>query len=85
MEIFKALIKLKEHQHIHKLKEPTTKFLNDAFDLAFAAMEKQIPMEPGKRDSGAPCCKSCDNILASYHQNYCKTCGQAQDWSKDEK
>ncbi len=61
-----------------------------AFEKAIEALEKQIPKKPLNKtmeyngDYGeCPCCGRC--VSDFYELTRCKTCGQALDWSDNDK
>ena len=71
--------------------------LNNAYDVAINALEKQIPKKPDCIEDKMWCCPVCDNNLLHKWIKYptklmpkseglphCMSCGQAIDWS-DEK
>lgn len=53
------------------------------------ALEKQIPQEPMpviSDDNEFICmiCPSCQKVAVEYNDNFCRNCGQAIDWGKEE-
>lgn len=62
-------------------------YTNDepAWEIAFKALEKQIPKKPFHDDSvGVPNgCNSCGNLLLP-EDNFCPICGQAIAWEDEE-
>ena len=66
--------------------EPTATMIQDAFDIAIKALEKQIPKNP---DRGV--CPSCNSrhiyaatLMKAECFKYCGDCGQALDWSDND-
>ena len=68
--------------------------LNNAYDIAIKALEKQIPKKPDCIEDKMWCCPVCDNNLLhkwikyptrlmpkSQGLSHCMSCGQAIDWS----
>lgn len=68
--------------------------LNETFQAAIAALEKQIPQKPQEIDEReeesyyylAFICPACEQAVIGqpYRPNYCKHCGQALDWDTTE-
>ena len=54
--------------------------LNNAYDVAINAIERQIPKKPDRWESGHACCCSCKRGIVR-EDNYCCYCGQIIDWS----
>ena len=65
----------------------------EAMEMAFSALEKQIPKEliaegdgyaDGEMVYDSFYCPSCDYHMEDYEvKNYCPNCGQAIDWSEE--
>ena len=60
--------------------EAIRKACNDACEVAFEALKKQIPMKPDK-EQGVERCPVC---FTFFIDDYCARCGQKIDWSEDE-
>lgn len=68
--------------------------LNNAFQAAITALEKQVPKTPQEVDERegedyyylAFICPSCGDAVIGqpYRPNFCKHCGQALNWDKAE-
>ena len=71
--------------------------LNNAYDIAIKALEKQIPKKPDCIEDKMWCCPVCDNNLLHKWIKYptrlmpkseglphCMYCGQKIDWSEEE-
>ena len=73
-----------------RLSEPD----REAMEMAFSALEKQIPKEliaegdgyaDGEMVYDSFYCPSCDYHMEDYEvKNYCPNCGQAIDWNGEE-
>ena len=58
--------------------------LNNAYDVAINALEKQIPKKPKTDDRYVMyICPWCNDFVKVSH-NYCQNCGQKLDWSDEE-
>ena len=58
--------------------------LNNAYDVAINALEKQIPKKPKTDDRYVMyICPWCNDFVKVSH-NYCQNCGQKLDWSNGE-
>lgn len=60
-----------------------------AVEIAIQALEKQIPQEPMpviSDDNEFICmiCPSCQKVAVERNDNFCRICGQAIDWGKEE-
>lgn len=68
-----------------KVKGATAKEIERAFDLAIAALQKQIPASPTAPQQGYRRCPSCNAgfIEELGTTNYCGNCGQALKWEDD--
>lgn len=52
---------------------------------AYDALKKRVPMKPGER-KGRMFCDSCGHWFdETYNVPFCPSCGQAQDWRKNER
>ena len=51
--------------------------LNNAYDVAINALEKQIPKKPIAHQ-----CNTCGSALLPFEGSYCSDCGQKLDWSE---
>ena len=70
--------------------ESTTQPINEAFDMAISALEKQIPKELIAEGDGCAdgemvydsfYCPSCDHHMEDYEvKDYCPECGQKICW-----
>lgn len=70
--------------------ESTTQPINEAFDMAISALEKQIPKEVIAEGDGYAdgsmvydifYCPSCDHRMEEYEvKDYCPNCGQKIYW-----
>ena len=74
--------------------ESTTQPINEAFDMAISALEKQIPKKPTV-PVDTWLCPSCgesveyqqklgDNVLYHGQHDFCPKCGQAIEWEENE-
>lgn len=91
-----AIKKVKEFGLHHAIGDlPDSALTVNAFEMAIAALEKQMPKKPnittGKADTDKlACCPTCDsNVDWTYEgfwrygkRKYCHECGQAIDWSE---
>ena len=64
--------------------ESTTQPINEAFDIAISALEKQIPKKV-RITTSTKMCSVCGRQLSGIgnihpERNYCQRCGQAIDW-----
>lgn len=58
--------------------------LNNAYDVAINALEKQIPKKPKTDDRYVMhICPWCNDFVKVSH-NYCQNCGQKLDWGDGE-
>ena len=58
--------------------------LNNAYDVAIQALEKQIPKKPKTDDRYVMyICPWCNDFVKVSH-NYCQNCGQKLDWGDGE-
>lgn len=58
--------------------------LNNAYDVAINALEKQIPKKPKTDDRYVMyICPWCNDFVKVSH-NYCQNCGQKLDWGARE-
>ena len=58
--------------------------LNNAYDVAINALEKQIPKKPKTDDRYVMyICPWCNDFVKVSH-NYCQNCGQKLEWSDEE-
>ena len=58
--------------------------LNNAYDVAIQALEKQIPKKPKTDDRYVMhICPWCNDFVKVSH-NYCQNCGQKLDWGNEE-
>ena len=58
--------------------------LNNAYDVAIQALEKQIPKKPKTDDRYVMyICPWCNDFVKVSH-NYCQNCGQKLDWGDEE-
>ena len=66
--------------------EPTATLIQDAFDTAIKALEKQIPRKPIEKSPWVYHCSNCDSQKVEEvfieRFKYCRDCGQALDWSE---
>lgn len=69
--------------------ESTTQPINEAFDMAISALEKQIPKKV-RITTSTKRCATCGRQLSGIgnihpRRNYCQGCGQAIDWTEGER
>lgn len=83
MTEIEAINRLRDHFRIHNDGRPTP-HLNEAVSMAIEALEKQIPKNPIKVDSGVNDydfdykCPNCEDYVDE-GEHHCE-CGQAIDW-----
>ena len=68
--------------------ESTHQPINEAFDMAISALEKQIPKK-ARITTSTKRCATCGRQLSGIgnihpRRNYCQGCGQAIDWTEGE-
>lgn len=93
MDAKEAILRIKEHNRIHQMKEPPAVYITEALNMAVAALEKQIPKPPiaynqlrrqGRQqvlldDYETYKCPTCgSDVVGSGF--YCWNCGQRLDW-----
>jgi hypothetical protein len=54
--------------------------LNEAFEAAISALEKQVPKKPNVGVQHFLKCACCDSVVR-ITDNYCHECGQMLDWT----
>ena len=84
-EAIKILKEEKENACDIDIEPKYTRDCETAFDMAIAALEKQIPKRViNKNNKGTVGkCPVCHNDNYSYY-SFCCSCGQALDWSDEE-
>ena len=60
---------------VHLKSSGTDDSVKEPYEMAIAALKKQVPEEPN-RENGRRYCKACGNILAKRYYAYCPHCGQ---------
>ena len=82
-----AIAEIKYYCGFHG-KEAAIKAIEEACLLACEALEKQVPKKP-RETRCALMCANCGHKITEigctkWNRLYCKKCGQAIDWTKDE-
>ena len=72
MEIEEAIAHIKRHREAHAKREPFAYYINEALDLAVAALEKQAPKKPIIKNEKYPAPWDGYFISTEY---YCPSCG----------
>lgn len=85
-----AILRIKNHNKVHQLRERNAVFITQALDMACAALELQIPKRPIRKKWTVSKCPTCGNDLGEYlpdgytteweSMKFCD-CGQRIDWS----
>ena len=96
MDYKEAMQRLNSHKIIHAKKESSAFYIQQALELACAAIEKQIPKAPewkamdGFEASVAShlACPTCGGGVTNYwvpgtKPRHCQFCGQALDWEEE--
>lgn len=61
--------------------ESTTQPINEAFDMAISALERQIPQKPKMTLDAYWVCPTCGSKV-EHPFEHCMRCGQAIDWTE---
>lgn len=84
MDAREAIQRIQNHIDVHSRKERFAVHVTEAFKMAIAALEKQIPKKPQAIEADdiklcfCPCCKV---RFMRYGAKHCGECGQALDWN----
>lgn len=81
-----AIKRIVDHMTTHKMNEPRAIKISIALQMAIEALKKQTPKKPsGSFDDetyGRAWVCECTGVIDEY-QEFCPSCGQAIDWSKE--